>query len=247
MSMNVSVQHWVKSDVGLKRESNQDSYRVNESIGLYVVADGMGGHSGGEVASAIAVETAEDVTKRGVEAKLHPTEIIANVYEEASRRIFDKAAREPELLGMGTTMVMALVSDFRIYVASVGDSRVYLFAKPYMWQITEDHSLVNDQLRAGLLTEEQSKNYLGRNYITRSVGYERDVTPDILEREVVEGEMYLLCSDGLHGMAPDNKLSDIFNKWNGGDIAKTFIDAALAGGGDDNVTSLVFQIQGRAS
>jgi protein phosphatase len=143
---------------------------------------------------------------------------------------------------MGTTMVMALAGNNRIYIANVGDSRVYLFNKPNLWQLTEDHSMINDQLRAGLLTEDQAKNYLGRNVITRSVGYERDVSPDIIERDINMGEIYLLCSDGLHGMASDFVISDIFSKWNGDDVSKTLVKAALDGGGDDNVTVMVFQI-----
>ncbi|RYZ75259.1 MAG: serine/threonine-protein phosphatase, partial [Proteobacteria bacterium] len=200
----------------------------------------MGGHSGGEVASAIAVQTIEDILKRPEAFDMSPREVLTYAYEEASRRIFDKAATDsPELTGMGTTMVMAYVRDKHIYIANVGDSRCYLFKRPQLWQITEDHSLLNEQLRAGVMKEENIGQFVARNVITRSVGYEREVVPDVIEREIVAGETYLLCSDGLSGLVIDAKISQILNQNSPEQAVKSCVDQALANGGDDNVTVLI--------
>jgi PPM family protein phosphatase len=243
------IQHWAVSDKGNKRDSNQDSYLVNESIGLYVVADGMGGHSGGEVASSLAVQTLESELKIVKNAPLPAREKLYKAYEQASVRIYDKAATEsPELMGMGTTMVSCFVDKIvdkgRIYISNVGDSRCYLFADQYLWQLTEDHSLMNEQIRSGLLRPEQSSSFTGKNVITRSVGYERMVHPDIIDREIRPGETYLLCSDGLSGMVTDQKMEEIFNSKPLQEVALALIQAALANGGDDNVTALILHFPG---
>jgi protein phosphatase len=236
----MKIEAWFLTDKGLRRDSNQDSCLINKDIGVYIVADGMGGHSGGEVASAIAVQTVEDILKRPDTNEKSPREVLTLAYEEASRRIYDKAAHEnPELAGMGTTMVMAYVRGKIIYVANVGDSRCYLFKKPHLWQISEDHSLLNEQIRAGVMKEENIGQFVARNVITRSVGYEREVHPDIIEREIINGETYLLCSDGLSGLVSDEKISQILNQNSPDKAVKTCVDQALANGGDDNVTVLM--------
>jgi PPM family protein phosphatase len=223
---------WAKTDKGLKRESNQDSFLVNKDLGLFIVADGMGGHSGGEVASSLAVKAAEEVVMRL--SGRSPREVLDQAYVEASRRIYDKAAQTRELYGMGTTMVMGLLRGSTFYIANVGDSRSYLFRNPHLWQVTEDHSLMNEQLRAGLITDEQTKTFLGKNVITRSVGYERDVVCDLQV-----GDTFMFCSDGLSGMVSDGKISDIFKDFPSHQWADRLIEGALAGGGEDNVTTLV--------
>lgn len=233
-------QVWAVSDKGSKRDSNQDSYLVNESLGLFVVADGMGGHSGGEVASSLAVQTLETEIKVLKTTNIPVKELMQKVYERASIRIFDKAAIEsPELMGMGTTMVSCYVDNGRIYIGNVGDSRCYLFDNSNLWQLTEDHSLLNEQIRSGILKPENAASFTGRNVITRSVGYERVVHPDVIEREIKPGETYLLCSDGLSGLVPDSKILDCFKTKSLNEIALALVNLALAHGGDDNVTVLV--------
>jgi len=230
---------WCLTDKGLKRQGNQDSFLLDEKLGAFVVADGVGGHMGGEVASAIAVETAREVIAHPKASQFSPKDVLMQVYTESSHRIFDRATQEPRLNGMGTTMVMGYFRDGKLHIGNVGDSRCYLYRKPYVWQITEDHSLINEQIRLGLMTEEQAKKNIGKNVITRSVGFERDVFPDICEREVSQGDTFLFCSDGLTGMITDQKMCQIFND---NEIEKTtplFIENALSNGGDDNVTVLV--------
>lgn len=240
----MKIDAWFMTDKGLRRDSNQDSCFLDKNRGIFVVADGMGGHSGGEVASSIAVKTVEEILSDESSHEKTPRETLMKAYEIANHRIYDCAANErPELAGMGTTMVMSYVHNNTVYTANVGDSRCYLFRKPHLWQITEDHSLINEQIRAGLLTEEQARSMLGRNVITRSVGYEPDVHPDIIERQVYPGEIYLLCSDGLTGMVDDEKICELLNRNSPEKAVRQCIEQALANGGDDNVTVLLFQVQ----
>ena len=236
-------QSWCLTDKGKKRESNQDSFLIDDRLGLFIVADGVGGHTGGEVASALSVETVREVVGHPKASQFKPKEVVYQAYEEASHRIFDRATQESRLNGMGTTMVMGYFRDTKMYVANVGDSRCYLFRKPYLWQLTEDHSLINEQIRLGIMSEEQAKRQLGKNVITRSVGFERDVFPDILEREVSSGDTFIFCSDGLTGMVTDLDLTALLNHTSIEKMTQTMIEKALDHGGDDNVTVLIVQFQ----
>jgi len=232
-------QCWAQSDKGLKRQSNQDSFLVDEKLGIFIVADGVGGHMGGEVASALAVETVREVISHPKAHQFSPKEVIMQAYTESSHRIFDRATQEAKLNGMGTTMVLGYFREGKLFIANVGDSRCYLYRKPYLWQVTEDHSLINEQIRLGLLTEEQAKKTIGKNVITRSVGFERDVFPDVCEREISSGDTFIFCSDGLSGMVNDQKLCQIFNESPIEKTAELSIQQALLHGGDDNVSVLV--------
>jgi protein phosphatase len=234
---------WGVTDKGLKREGNQDSFLVEDRLGLFIVADGVGGHFGGEVASALAVETVREVVNHPRALEFRPKEVLAQAYEEASHRIYDRALQEPKLNGMGTTMVMSYVRDESIYIANVGDSRCYLYRRPFLWQVTEDHSLINEQIRLGMMTEEQARKLIGKNVITRSVGFERDVFPDLLEREVSPGDTFIFCSDGLSGMVPDNEICSIMNLNGVEKTAGLLMQKAIDHGGDDNVTVVVVAFQ----
>lgn len=236
-------QVWALSDKGLKRSGNQDSFLVDDHLGVFIVADGVGGHFGGEVASALAVETVREVVSHPKAAEFKPKDVITQAYEEASHRIYDRAQQEAKLNGMGTTMVMSYVRDGKIYIGNVGDSRCYLYRKPYLWQLTEDHSLVNEQIRLGVMTEEQATKTIAKNVITRSVGFERDVFPDIIEREISSGDIYLFCSDGLSGMVPDKEMNRILNQTAVEKLSEVMIAKALENGGDDNVTVLILQFE----
>ena len=238
--MNIEV--WGQTDKGRRRQSNQDSYLIDKDLGLFVVADGMGGHSGGEVASSMAVETVRDVFTRA-NPNSSPRETIQLAYSEACRKIFQKShAENPQLKGMGTTMVLILVRPDRVYVGNVGDSRAYLYRKPYLWQLTEDHSLLNDQLRSGLLKENQIAHFAMKNVITRSVGFEGEVVVDILERQNKSGDTYLLCSDGLSGLVSDPRISEICLETDPPKRVPRLVQQALANGGDDNVTVLMVSL-----
>jgi len=234
---------WAQTDVGLKRDINQDAILVDHDLNLFIVADGMGGHKGGEVASALAVETVQEVVgKKKGEPKLSPRKVLSEAYREASSRIHHKSTFEsPELMGMGTTMVLFWEHRGRVYLGNVGDSRAYMFMGPNLWQLTEDHSLINEQVRAGVITEEEAPHVVGRNVITRSVGFERDVMVDVLEREPQPGETYLLCSDGLSGLVTAERLHEILTHTPPEEIVAKCIREAKAAGGDDNISVIVIR------
>ncbi len=235
---------WANTDVGLRREINQDSILVDKSLNLFIVADGMGGHKGGEVASALAVETAQAVVREKLnEKRLAPRKIMADAYREASARIHHKSTHEsPELMGMGTTMVGILGHRNKICIANVGDSRAYMFKDSMLWQLTEDHSLINEQVKAGAISEEEAPHVMGRNVITRSVGFEKDVAVDTLERVVESGEIFLLCSDGLSSMIEDAHIAKILRESPPESAVSRCIDEAKKAGGDDNVSVILIRI-----
>lgn len=234
---------WAQTDVGLKRDINQDAILIDHDMNLFVVADGMGGHRGGEVASALAVETVQEVVhRRRIEPKPFPRKILAEAYREASSRIHHKSTHEsPDLMGMGTTMVLFWEFRGRAYIANVGDSRAYLFNNSNLWQLTEDHSLINEQVRAGVISEEEAPHVVGRNVITRSVGFERDVSVDVLEREMQAGETFLLCSDGLSSLVTPERLLEIYTHTPPEEMVARCIKEAKAAGGDDNISVIIIR------
>ena len=204
---------------------------------MYIVADGMGGHSGGEVASKMAIDIIREYIAAHQKSSSDPRSILIKAYAAATERIFKRAQNEnPELLGMGTTAVTMWKLGKNIYIGNVGDSRAYLYAGRNLWQLTEDHSLLNEQVRAGILTEEQIKTMAGKNVITRSVGYESIVNVDVIEREVQVGETYFLCSDGLSSIVPYDEIKKIIKNVDFTQCTSMLVDAALRFGGDDNVT-----------
>ncbi len=233
---------WVKTDAGLKRDNNQDSFLNEKNLGVFIVADGMGGHKGGEVASSMACSTVRDVFANPNNQHLSPRELIRFAYGEASARIHDYAKENPEFNGMGTTMVMSFFTRNTLFVANVGDSRCYLIRGNLMWQVTEDHSLMNEQIRAGILTPEQANKMVAKNVITRSVGFERDVACDVVERPVNVGETYLFCSDGLHGLVSDKRICEIIFRTPVELAPQVLIEEAKKNGGDDNITALLLRI-----
>jgi serine/threonine protein phosphatase PrpC len=210
----------------------------------------MGGHRGGEVASRLAAETVRDTVRRSVKEsgsrKVNPRVLLVQAYEEASKHIF-AASQEPaaDLAGMGTTLVVALVRDGVVHIANVGDSRAYLYSEQKLWQLTEDHSLLNEQLRAGLITEREAVRFTAKNVITRSVGFEREVEVDLIEREIQPGEMILMCSDGLSGLVEDSRIAEICQKHQPSEIVSICVEEAKKNGGDDNVTVMVLYAQSR--
>jgi len=226
------------TDVGLRRENNQDYFRVDEDLGVFIVADGMGGHQGGEVASQMAVETIHMVVKESFEKDkgITPYELLQRAYTRAGRNIYSKSMDDSNLKGMGTTAVTGLVRGKNIYIANVGDSRCYLIHPPYIWQMTDDHSLLNEQIRAGLVKPEQASLFAAKNVITRSVGFEDNVIADVIERQLDEGEYILMCSDGLSGLVSDKRICDVCLTLPFEDVAPRLVEEAKRNGGDDNIT-----------
>jgi protein phosphatase len=245
---NIEMRLEIKAvtDVGLKRASNQDSLLVNEELKLFAVADGMGGHMGGEVASAIAVQTIEEVVKKALssETRIYPHELIARAYREANFRIYKRSQENGGALkGMGTTLVLALFYGGSVYIGNVGDSRAYLFRTPRLWQLTEDHSLINEHIRAGLLLEADIPKFMAKNVITRSVGFEPDVACDIIERKIQKDDVFLICSDGYSGLVADSRTSDLLLLVSSEDAVPRCVFEAKQNGGDDNLTLITIRVK----
>lgn len=239
----ISVKVWCQTDVGLKRTNNEDCFLMDPDLGLYVVADGMGGHSGGEVASHMAAKGIREVIIESYEkdAGIKPQDLLTRAYTKAGSAIYDKSLTENDLKGMGTTLVVALVRDQKIYIANVGDSRAYLLTKSGMWQMTEDHSLVNEQIKAGIIKDE-AKAKFSKNIITRSVGFERATHCDILERTLQPDDRFIICSDGLSGMVDDADIFEIAQKTAPDKVVPALIKEAKNKGGLDNVTVMYMTV-----
>lgn len=229
------------TDIGRKRKINQDAFLSNDDLRLYVVADGMGGHRGGEVASKIAVETIQKFCSEN--KSLNGPEQLDQAINLSCGEIYRQAAQNDELTGMGTTVAALLFQEGTVYVGQVGDSRAYLVRSEGIWQMTEDHSLLNEELRSGRLGEGQAASYQFRNVITRSVGYESQVKVDVYRRKIQSGDIYLLCTDGLSGLIDINELQDHLVPNTSESSLKRLIDLANQRGGDDNITALAVKVE----
>jgi protein phosphatase len=244
-----------QTHVGMKRNHNEDNLLLLPEERLFVVADGMGGHSSGEIASKIAVEEVAEffrMTSQDLEItwpykmdkqRNYDENRLATGIKLANMRIFEKASSEQKYKGMGTTIVtIYFAKDNEVVVGHVGDSRVYFFREGKLHQITEDHSLLNDYLKAKKLTPEEIEAFPHKNVIVRALGMKDTVLVDINKVEPKEGDIYLLCSDGLSGMVPDKQIEQILQGQP--DLEKAcamLIDAANANGGNDNVTCVLAQ------
>jgi len=243
------------SDVGLTRAHNEDYFEIDPMHRLYVVADGMGGHSHGEVASQIAVNTIREFVAKtadkdttwpfGMDARL---ERHSNLLKMAVRTAHDHVLRaiskDGSLYGMGTTVVGLLIAGQTAAVAHVGDSRAYRLRGARLEQLTQDHTWVNEQVVAGFLSKEQARSHPLKNVVTRALGGESDVLVDVRELEVQSGDLFLLCSDGLTGMLSDADIRDrVASGRSLHEICRTLINDANARGGIDNVTVVLLEAE----
>lgn len=243
-----------QTDVGLKRKDNEDSYLVDEANYIFIVADGMGGHAAGNLASRVAVESICDFFRRDYPAE-HPgatpygrnpdlTEVgnkLTNAICIANEKIRQIATQNDQLSGMGTTVVCAILDGQHVTIANVGDSRAYLFRPSGYRQISEDHSWVNEQFKKNLISAEDARVHPWRNVITRALGSRDSVEVDIFEERVREGDVILLCSDGLSGMIDDITMFEIITD---GDTTleqrcDRLIEEAKKAGGSDNITHIL--------
>jgi serine/threonine protein phosphatase PrpC len=233
----------VASDTGRKRRRNEDNYVVASP--LFAVADGMGGAQAGEVASQLAASALEAGDSDAQEA----TKRIDELIQEANRRIFDRASTDPSASGMGTTMTVALVEGMTVAIGHVGDSRGYLVRGEQMEQLTEDHSLVNELVKSGKLSEEEAQAHPQRSVITRAVGTDPDVDVDGFTIEAEEGDVFLICSDGLSDMVEDEEILELVlaNRDDLDKAVKALVSAANRGGGEDNITAVAFRISSEAA
>jgi PPM family protein phosphatase len=236
--------------IGRVRSTNQDSYLCDNSRGLYIVADGMGGHAGGEVASSLAVQNIRSFLDAQFRAISQDPDInvgavaaiVADSINHASMRIYERALEEPALKGMGTTATVARIFGRFLTIAHVGDSRLYLVRCGYIYQITTDHSLVSEQIRAGIITKDEAETHHLRNVITRSVGYQEQEDVDSFILALENDDLVLICSDGLHGRVTEETISNYCKKY-GVLAVDHLISEANNRGGDDNISVVVCQIK----
>jgi protein phosphatase len=250
----MKIRYAAKTDVGMKRTHNEDYFALIEDEQLFIVADGMGGHASGEVASKLAAETVGEFYQRTKdEDATWPYKMdrslsyienrLACGIKLANYKIFDTASRDIRFKGMGTTIVTSLVCGDKIYVAHVGDSRCYRVRGTEIAQITRDHSLLEDYKEAKPdMTEEEQRNFPHKNVITRALGMRDTVQVDIKPHQIVDGDFYLMCSDGLSGMVEDPGILDIIANAKSLERAVAeLVDTANRAGGTDNITTLVLQ------
>lgn len=236
-----------KTDIGRKRSLNQDCvYSCNVPIGsldnLFIVADGMGGHKAGDYASAYTVNAIEREVEMSEDQQ--PVKILNNAVRCANREIFEKARAEEDFAGMGTTVVVATVTDNVLVVGNVGDSRLYVISDTIK-QVTKDHSLVEEMIKVGEIKREDARLHPDKNIITRAVGAEADVIVDFFEVELNDRDVVLMCSDGLTNMVPDEEILSIVKSKNDvKDIADELVSIANHNGGKDNIGVVVLRYEG---
>jgi serine/threonine protein phosphatase PrpC len=242
------------TDPGRKRANNEDAYLLDDRLCLYAVADGVGGFEGGEIASRIAVDTLgeampdllgdKDRTPPAGHSSGTGAELSAlrSAFTLANRTIRAVVGKTPGLAGMGTTLTALLLAKKRAYLAHIGDSRAYLFRSGELIQMTNDHSVVAEQVRAGLLTAGEARSSPYRHVITRALGIVDDAAPDLVERPVQANDTFLLCSDGLTEMVDDVGIRRVLSRPSPADAVKKLIEAANSRGGVDNITAVVVQV-----
>lgn len=237
------------SDVGRRRSHNEDSIGSDTTIGLTVLADGMGGYRAGEVASAMAVSGIMEEVRGGLSGIRHgqvdddsgfshESLLMRRAVERANEQIHTLATHQPQCHGMGTTVVAALFYDDRMTIAHVGDSRLYRLRGGTFEQITVDHSLLQELVDKGFYTPEEARQSLNKNLVTRAMGIESSVIPDVQEEAVVPGDVYLLCSDGLTDLLTDEEIRLTLEKYSANldEVAGALVQAANEAGGKDNVS-----------
>lgn len=257
MPSSDTIQFYAATDVGRVRDHNEDNFLVDKKLALSIVADGMGGHAAGEVASALAVRIIHEEVKKhrevidkyddeGVSARVGSKEILGLLemaVQRACARINDEAKADTNKRGMGTTLSSLLVVGSYGFIAHVGDSRIYLLRDGNVQQITEDHTVYNELIKRGKLTKEQIDKVAQKNAITRAVGVYERVEVDTLTIEVLPGDQFLLASDGLHGyIAHTAELEPYFEEEDGDVAARELIDLANRKGGKDNITAVLVRL-----
>ena len=231
------------TDIGQKRKMNQDYiFTSGDAVGnlpnLFVVADGMGGHNAGDFASRYGVSVMVETVRR--DRNFNPVKIMRNGMEAANREVFLQSRQDASMAGMGTTMVACTVVGEYVYVANVGDSRLYV-AGDHLIQITQDHSLIAEMVRLGELTPEEGRHHPDRNIITRAIGTADEVRIDFFDMKLESGNQILMCSDGLTNMVEDSRIFEILRGRETDDVARTLVDEANYNGGRDNIAVIVVE------
>ena len=252
MSLAGKIEMAAVTDVGRKRSHNEDTVASDPELGIAILCDGMGGYKAGEVASQLAVQMIMDELRTGLrEARTGNTDeasgfspesmLLKESIERANEAIFRTAQSQPQCQGMGTTLVSAAFYDDRMAVAHVGDSRLYRIRGGQLEQLTSDHSLLQELVDKGFYTPEEAKQSLNKNLVTRAVGIELKVIPDVQEELVLPGDIYLLCSDGLSDLVADDEIHLTLDKYSANldEAAKALVQLANDHGGKDNISVIL--------
>lgn len=236
---------FARSDIGMVREMNQDNYFIsdpNDEIKLFIVADGMGGYKGGEIASALAIESAKSYIKNNFEETNREKEkildLIKNAIEYANMIVYEKSKEVEELNGMGTTMDVVIIQSGRLYIGHVGDSRVYRLRKDFFRKLTTDHSYVEQLVRQGNITKEEAYNHPKKNMLTKALGCTAFVEPDVMVKGFQKDDILLMCTDGLTNMVRENEICEII-KENPESACDVLVNKANENGGQDNITAVI--------
>lgn len=256
--MALRLEHCFALDPGRARVNNEDAVLVDADIGLYILADGMGGYNAGEVASDLAVKTLRESMQRWATRSFATEELrqlvahpaLVHAAQEANQAVYQASISQPELNGMGTTLVVALRNGPQMLVGHIGDSRAYRWRQDRLQQLSRDHSLLQEQIDAGLISQENARHAAHRNLVTRAVGVEADVELEVHEHSLMAGDLLLLCSDGLTDMVADSDIALLLrSNENLQNAAKALIQAANLAGGRDNISVILVRasaIQGTA-
>jgi protein phosphatase len=231
------------SHIGLRRTTNEDAYFINESSGLFIVADGMGGHNAGEVASRMAIDCSSKYILDPPSSDADPLEVIGGAIKAANAAVFEASSKNKEQSGMGTTLIIAWTVGGRCYLGHVGDVRGYLIRRKKLKLLTKDHSVVAKMIESKQITKEEARSHPLRNALERAVGTDPEVTPDLKAIKLSHADRLLLCSDGLWGLVDDSVIQSIINKRaKAGVKVQQLLQRALEAGGRDNITLILAQI-----
>ncbi|NLW24649.1 MAG: Stp1/IreP family PP2C-type Ser/Thr phosphatase [Clostridia bacterium] len=233
------------TEIGLVRKANEDKFLADKKRGLFIVADGMGGHEAGELASSLAIKTLDEFLTLETITN-NDGQVLKDAVEIANRVIYNEAKSKSMCKGMGTTITAAIFKDYKLYIAHIGDSRAYLIRDGNIRLLTKDHSLVGELIRQGELTPQEAENHPHRNILTRALGTEPVVEIDLLEMVIQPGDILLLCTDGLSNFVNDQEiLTEVVN--NGNNLKNTvnnLVQLALKRGGLDNITVVLVSYDG---
>lgn len=239
------MEAFANSDIGKVRDMNQDSYYISDKddkIKLYIVADGMGGYKGGEIASKLAIESSKNYIINNFDQikkeRDQIIELIKSAIEYANMVVYEKSKEVPELAGMGTTIDVCLIYLNRIYIGHIGDSRVYRLRKDFFRKLTVDDSYVEQLVKEGNITKEEAYNHPKKNMLTKALGCTAFVEPTVLVKGFMKGDILLMCTDGLTNMLKEDKICEII-KQNSEQASKELVKKANEQGGYDNITAVI--------
>ena len=236
-----------KTDKGKKRKKNEDSLFIMPSDNIYIVADGVGGHNSGEIASQTAVKSVAEYVKSNPIEKIRDEKNLISYFSLCLKKvnsiIFDMSTKSQQNKGMATTLVLVYVAGKKAYFVNIGDSRAYIYRDDEISQITEDHTYVNELVKVGNITVDEAKEHPQKNMITRALGGEDKILPDFYQLKIEKNDIIILCTDGLYSELSNDEIKEIISKHDSmNELSKSLVDEANKKGGNDNITVICLKI-----